>query len=265
MSKFEDMLAFAETMKPLDTTPDQDMKKLFPEASIDDTYRVQFALMKKRAAAGDRIVGYKASAVRGAAAKQRPGVPVPTIGTLLASHLCGDGDTIPIESRVGKEQIEPEIMVVLKKDLVGPGVTPMDVLAATEAFFPSIETAPLRAGFHDLKWSHHHIIVNMKTTGKIVLGTEGVSPRGMDVRLEGIVGSIDGVVHGSATAIQVMGSPLNVVSAIANKLAEFEIELKAGMMVQTGSIIDPMLANRGDREALVEFTRIGSVRIRFAQ
>ena len=83
ITKFDEMLAFAETMKPLDTTPDQDLKKLFPDASIEDTYRVQFALMTKRAEAGDKIVGYKASAVRGAAAKQRPGVPVPTIGTLL--------------------------------------------------------------------------------------------------------------------------------------------------------------------------------------
>lgn len=249
----------------LDLTPDQDVKKVFPDLTIDDTYRIQFALMQRKVAAGDAIVGYKASAVRGAAAKQRPGVPVPSIGTLLRSHMRNDGDTVTIDSPIGIDSIEPEILVLLKRDLAGPGVTAMDVIAATECLYPSIEIAPLRAGFHELKWSHHHIIVNMKGTGTVVVGHQAVSPKNIDLRLEGLVGSIDGVVHGTATAATVMGSPWNVVAAIANKLADFEMVLKAGEVIQTGSVINPMQAKRGDREALVEFTRVGNCRVRFAQ
>jgi 2-keto-4-pentenoate hydratase len=222
--------------------------------------------MKKRVAEGDSIVGYKASAVRGDAARQRPGVPVPSIGTLLRSQLRSDGDTVPIDAKEGIDFVEPEVLVLLKRDLTGPGVSPMDVLAATEAFFPSIEIAPMPPGFRELKWSHNHIIVDMKRTGSVVIGHQGVSPDGIDLRLEGIVGRLDGEVKGSATACTVMGSPLNVVAAIANDLARFEMGLKAGQIIQTGSIIEPMQAKRGvTREALVEFTRIGSVKIRFSQ
>lgn len=264
MANFEEMLAVVERMKPLEITPDQDIKKLYPDVTIDDVYRLQFALMQKRVAAGDTIVGYKASAVRRNASKQRPGVPVPSIGTFLRSQWRNDGDVVEIESTIGIDLIEPEVLVLLKKDLEGPGVTPMDVLAATEAYFPSIEVAPLRAGIAERAWSDHHIIVNMKINGSVVVGSEGVSPKNLDIRLEGVVGSIDGVVHGSATAVEVMGSPLNVVAAVANDLARFEIGLKAGMVVQTGSIIDPMHAKKGHREALAQFTRLGSCRVCFA-
>src|SRR5262245_30650454 len=42
---FRKQVDFAERMT-LDLTPDQDVKKVFPDLTIDDTYRIQFALMQ---------------------------------------------------------------------------------------------------------------------------------------------------------------------------------------------------------------------------
>ena len=62
----------------------------------------------------------------------------------------------------------------------------------------------------------------------------------------------------SATAVEVLGHPINAVVYLSNKLAEFGLGLKAGMMVQTGSIVPNFVVVPGDHVHL-GFTRLGEI------
>ena len=63
--------------------------------------------------------------------------------------------------------------------------------------------------------------------------------------------------------MEVLGDPINVVVEIANILARYDAKLEAGMIVMTGSIVQAVPVAPGD-SVHVEFTRLGSVRARFA-
>jgi 2-oxopent-4-enoate/cis-2-oxohex-4-enoate hydratase len=98
--------------------------------------------------------------------------------------------------------------------------------------------------------------------GGHVFGQPLTSPPGIDLRLEGVVLRVNGEVRASATAVEVLGDPLNAVVFIANKLAELGLSLKAGMVLMTGSIVPSVVVSPGD-EVQVDFTRLGQVRVRF--
>jgi 2-keto-4-pentenoate hydratase len=74
--------------------------------------------------------------------------------------------------------------------------------------------------------------------------------------------SINGVVQGSATGVEVMGNPLHAVALVANKIGAAGGTLKAGMVVMTGSLIANLPVAPGDH-LQVEFTRLGRVQARF--
>ena len=75
---------------------------------------------------------------------------------------------------------------------------------------------------------------------------------------------VNGEVRGSATAVEVLGDPVNSVVFIANKMAELGLSLEAGMILMTGSIVRSVTVRPGD-EVRAEFTRLGQVSVRFCE
>jgi 2-keto-4-pentenoate hydratase len=264
------MMSFDELLKILDRPRiDRDIAydigKLSPGITYDDAYRLQLASKKRRVAEGDRIVGHQASFTSPSVRKIYPDFPAPMIGTLLHSFLRDDGAAVDLNSESGITYIENEVGVLMKRDLEGPGVTPIQALAAIEAFFPAIEIAPVPPGGIEGKWTHFHTIAKQKAAGGYII----CSPRltsarsGIDIRTEGVIVSINGEARGSGAAVESMGSPVNVVAAVANRLGMYGERLLAGHIVMTGSISGPAQAVKGDRDALVEFSRLGKVSVRF--
>jgi 2-keto-4-pentenoate hydratase len=74
--------------------------------------------------------------------------------------------------------------------------------------------------------------------------------------------SINGVVQGSATSVEVMGNPLHAVALVVNKIGAAGGTLKAGMVLMTGSLIANLPVSPGDH-LQVECTRLGRVQARF--
>ncbi len=232
-----------------------------PTLDCDTALKVQIGLKRRREAAGDVIVGHQASFTSASAQKLVPGMPPPMVGTLLRSLMRTDGDTVTLDG--DPAYIEAEIGVLMKRDLQGPGVTPMQALAAIEAFLPAIEVAPLRPGVLEGKFSNQHLIAVQKASGGYVFtGTRLTSPSTFDPRLEGVVISIDGRARASAAGVEAMGNPLSVVAQVANRLAAAGEWLRAGQIVITGSLPPPQRLAPGEREARAEFTRLGSVSVR---
>jgi 2-keto-4-pentenoate hydratase len=230
-----------------------------PELSEQDAYRVQFGLMRRRVAEGDRIVGYKAAYTSLAIQAQR-GNGGAIVGGILASALESETRPIAIVPDA-RNAVEPEVAVVLAQDLPGPHVSAIDVMRATRMLMPAIEVAVGAPGHAER--SRQMVIATHKTAGSIIVGGPGRSPDGLDLRLEGAVMWIDGTVRGSATAVEVLGNPFESAAFIANTvLANGEV-LKAGMILMTGSIFAAIPVEAGC-DVRVDFTRLGSIGIRFA-
>ena len=240
------------------TQPYVDIIEKIPDLTWDDAYRLQFALAKRKIAKGDRLVGYKA-AYTSRAMQQDRGVAGPIIGSLMRSGSFEEGKPIKLRDSI-ETLAEPEIAVLLNRDLKGPGVTHEEALLAVEGIFPAIEIAEQTHG--GSKRSRQMGIAIHKSNGGIMLGAPMSSPRGIDLRLEGMVISINGEVRGSATGVEVLGDPLSLVAVIANKIGDYGEMLEAGMILMTGSIVTATPVKPGD-DLTVEFTRIGSLHARF--
>ncbi len=254
----EQLLDWLET-QIAGTQPAQDLLERAPELTIDDAYRLQFALMRRKSQRGDRVIGYKA-AYTTAAMQKAYGVSGPAVGTLLRSLLLHEDEPIAL-SRAGRMTLEAEVAALLGRDLVGPGVSAHDALRAVEGFLPAIEIAPPAIG--GPKRSRQMGTAVHKLTPGIVVGGTLVSPHGLDLRVEGAVVYINGQPRGSGTAVEALGNPLNVIAHIANVLGGYGEGLSAGMLVMTGSVVPAMPVKPGDR-VTVEYSRLGRVRASFA-
>ena len=230
-----------------------------PGLSPHDAYDLQFALMARRVARGDRIVGYKA-ALTSKAMQEETGIPEPLLGTLLASRVFPEGEALSLAPFL-RATLEPEIAVLLKSDLAGAAPTLPEVLAAVEGYLPAVEIGDYRT---DPKARSLQQSVACNTfNGGIVLGGPLTAPGGIDLRREGMSMTHNGEPAGSGTGVEVLGDPLRSVAFMAATLAEHGMGLKAGMILMTGSIVASIPLGPGD-EVRVDFTRLGSLNLRVA-
>lgn len=239
--------------------PWKDVLEDRPDLSEADAYRIQFALMRRRMADGDPVVGYKAAYTSAAIQAQR-GNGGPIAGAFLRSANLPEAEPVAIVPD-SRNAVEPEVAILLGADLPGPHVTPLDVRRATAALLPAIEVAVGAPGHVDR--SRHMVIATHKTAGSVIVGGPGRAPEGIDLRVEGCVLTINGKVRGSATAVEVMGDPYNAGAFIANTVLANGDMLRAGMILMTGSIIAAIPIVAGD-DVRADFTRLGSIGIRFS-
>lgn len=229
-----------------------------PALSLEDAYRIQFALAERAVQRGDRRAGYKA-ALTSKAMQAHVGVNEPFLGTLLHSRFFAADAPIAL-GRFLQPTLEPEIAVLLARDLAGPGVTEVDALAALAGYFPAVELGDYRT---DPSARSRQMTLACNTfNGGTVLGAPLTAPAGLELRLEGMVLTHNARVVASAAAVEVLGDPLRSVAFMANKLAEFGGSLRAGMVLLTGSIVKSIPIAPGD-DVRVEFTRLGALHLRF--
>ena len=217
---------------------------------------MQFAVMKRRHEAGDATIGYKA-AYTSAVMRRSFGIPEPVVGHLSRSGCFADGELVKIEPV--RTIVEAEVAVILKDDLQGPNVTRLDIIRAAAGYFAGIEIALMP----EQKRSRQMGIAMHKTGGGIVIGTTMIAPAEADLRLEGSVLSVNGKPQGSGTGVEVLGDPLNAAAMIANKALRYGGEVKRGMILLTGSIMESVRVSPGDN-VLAEFTTLGRVGFRCA-
>ncbi len=227
-----------------------------PELTAEEAYRIQFALMR-RLAPKHGIVGYKA-AYTSKVQQQAYGMTEPMIGTLLRSGLFPE--EVPLRLIEGSRTVvEPEVAVVLERDVRGPGITALALPAAIAGYLPAIEiaVAPQKGRSKQMGIALH------KVTGGIVVGQQITRPANLDLALEGVIAGINGEHVASGTGVEVLGNPLNAVAFIANKLAEFDMALPAGSIIMTGSVVAGFPVKSGD-DVSIAFTHLGHLDVRFA-
>jgi len=215
-----------------------------PAITIDDAYRIQLAIVaRKLERERVRHVGKKIG-VTSEVVQKMLAVDQPDFGHLTSEMWLRDGDTAPI-ARLIQPRAEGEIAFVLKKDLRGPGLTPADVLAATDCVKACFEIVDSR--IRDWKIKIQDTVADNASSGMLVVSEGGVTPSKVDLlgcrmRLEK-----NGEVVGTGTGAASMGSPVIAMTWLVNTLGERGIVLGAGEIVLSGSLGPLVPAARGDR------------------
>ena len=106
--------------------------------TIEDAYHISLQMVERRVAAGERIIGKKIG-VTSAAVQNMLNVHQPDFGYLTDSMVYSSGAEMPISEQLIAPKAEGEIAFILKRDLIGPGISNADVLRATECVMPCFE------------------------------------------------------------------------------------------------------------------------------
>lgn len=255
MQQLADRLLAAERTHEAITAITNECKDI----TIDEAYQVQLRVIKAKVDEKDRVVGKKIG-LTSLAMQNLLGVYEPDYGHLLSSMEVVDGGVIRLADLM-QPKVEAEVAFLLKKDLVGPGVSVSDVLRATEAVVPSLEIVDSRV--KDWKIKIQDTVADNASSARFVLGGRLTRVDDLDLSLTGLVFKKNGEVVGTAAGAAVLGHPAAAVAWLANKLAEFEITLKAGEVVLSGAFTAAVVPVAGDYfEAC--FDRLGTASVRFA-
>lgn len=239
--------------------PVHPLTEAHPEMSLELAYAVQQRMIARRREAGPRVIGKKIG-LTSKVVQDMLGVDQPDFGYLLSDMVCSDGDAIPAGALIAP-RIEGEIAFVLRHTLTGPGITSADVLRATEFVAPCFEVVDSR--IRDWKIRIQDTVADNASAGMFVLGGTVADPRDVDLALCGMVLERNGEVVATGAGAAALGSPVNAVAWLANRLGQLGIALEAGEVILSGSLAAMLPARPGDSFRCT-IGGIGSVSTRFA-
>lgn len=233
---------------------------LLPE-NISEAYDVQDAYQGALSAEFGAVAGYKI-AYTTTALQQSSGISEPVAGVILSNNVRHSPAVLNSADFV-QPGIECEVGVRLGRDLSASGA-PYDrdgVSEAVESVTTAFEVVDnRRTQGQDTQTQLLTTIASNILNAGIVLGEPVADWRG--IHLAGCRGymEINGELVGEGMGSDVMGHPLEPLAWLANNLASRGQELKAGMVVITGSIVSPKWLKPGD-SALIEIEGLGKAEL----
>ena len=228
------------------------------EITVDEAYYIQLENIKKKLSEGQKIVGKKIG-LTSVAVQKMLGVDEPDYGHLLDSMVVENGGTIDCKTML-QPKVEGEIAFVLKKDLKGPNVTAVDVIQATDYIVPALEIVDSRV--QDWKIKLQDTVADNASSGLYVLGGKPTKIEDVDLELIGMVLSQNGEMVNTGVGAAALGNPATCVAWLANRLADYDISLKAGEVILSGALSGMVVAKPGDTFT-ARFAHLGQVSVNF--
>jgi len=228
------------------------------DITIEDAYHIQQRMLSRRLEKGEKVVGKKIG-VTSAAVMNMLGVHQPDFGYLLDGMVYNEGESIPMDTLI-QPKAEGEIAFLMKKDLMGPGVTAADVLAATAGVMACFEIVDSR--ITDWKIKIQDTVADNASCGVFVLGDKLVDISQVDLALCGMVLEKNGEIVVTGAGAATMGHPVNAMVWLANTLGRLGIPLKAGDIVLSGAMGVMVPVQKGD-SLRVTIGGIGGCSVRF--
>ncbi|WP_369856667.1 2-oxopent-4-enoate hydratase [Candidatus Thalassolituus haligoni] len=218
------------------------LSKRYSDISMDDAYQIQTLFVDAMKAGKHQVIGKKVG-VTSQAVMDLLGVYQPDFGYLLDNMCAQNRQAIQLDTLI-QPKAEGEIAFVLKDDLMGPGITNADVLAATRGVMPCFEIVDSR--ITDWKIAITDTVADNASCGLFVLGDQLTSAEGLDLALAGMVLEKNGQIVATGAGAAALGSPVNAVTWLANTLGQFGIPLKAGEVILSGSLATMVPVQPGD-------------------
>src|SRR5690606_31937160 len=123
-------------------------------------------------------------------------------------------------------KVESELAFVLKEDIKGPHITPLDVLLAIDYIVPAFEIIDSRIA--DWRIRFEDTVSDNGSSGLVVLGDQRLSIYDIDLTTIGLNTYQNGELIEMGTGSNVLGNPVNSAVWLANALQQFNVPLLAG-------------------------------------
>ena len=213
-----------------------------PALTIDDAYAISLDALARRRRDGERVIGKKIG-VTSKAVQDMLGVHQPDFG-FLTDRMLVEGDIDIAAHGLIQPRAEAEIAFILKSALNGPGVTPEQVIDATEAIAPCFEIVDSR--IQDWKIGIIDTIADNASCGVFVLGEARADPRNFDLPGLKVTVTKNGAPLSEGYGSAVQGDPAQAVAWLANTLGAYGVTLDAGDVILSGSLVPLEDARPGD-------------------
>src|SRR5215469_13739854 len=233
------------------------LSKTWPDITLDDSYAISTEVMKRKVAAGAKLIGHKVG-LTSKAMQRSSQIDEPDYGHLLDSMMIADGAKIPHENFcIPRGEIE--LAFILGSPWKGPGVGLPEVLRATEYVVPAIEIVDAR--IRDQRKIFDTVADNGAAAG-IVIGGRPVGPMDVDLRWVGGIMYRNSEIEETGVAAGVLGHPALGVAWLANKLGPHGVALEVGHLVLAGSFTRVVHARKGDT-LHADFGTLGGIAVQF--
>ena len=227
--------------------------------TIEDAYRVAMEFLNARLKGGERVIGKKIG-VTSKPVQRMLDVYRPDFGYITDAMIVPAGEAVAISRLLIQPRAEAEIAFVMRSDLMGPGITTAQVLTAVDFALPCFEIVDSR--IRDWKIRIEDTVADNASCGLVVLGTQAVDPRSIDLAAVGCVVEKNGEVISTGAGAAALGSPINALAWLANTLGAFGTPLRAGEIVLSGSLVPLEPVKPGD-VMHTGIDRIGTLSARF--
>jgi 2-keto-4-pentenoate hydratase len=230
----------------------------YPNIEPPDAYRIQLALIEMKKAAGAKVVGKKIGLTSKAMQKMLS-VDQPDYGHILDHMVLQDGAAFAVRELI-QPKIEPEIAFILDENLEGPGITPIQVLAATRFVIPALEIIDSRIEGWKIRLCD--TIADNASSARVVLGGSPKRIDQVDLKLVGMVLEKNGEIIQTGAGGAVLGHPAAAVAWLANAIGQFGVSLEAGEIIMPGALCAASDVSPGDL-LQASFDGLGTVSVRF--
>jgi 2-oxo-3-hexenedioate decarboxylase len=223
---------------------------------LAEAYDIQHALIARRVARGERVVGTKLGFTSKAKMAQM-GVSEVIVGQLTdAMRVPADGEVAL--DRFIHPRIEPEVAFRLARD-VDPADPGADVTAAVDAIAPALEIIDSR--YRDFRFDLPGVVADNTSAAAFVIGTW--LPIDADVRSlpdHAVELVVDGKVAERGSTADILGHPANALSELTAMARKYGFGLPAGQIVLAGAATAAVPFGPSAVEARVH--GLGSVSVR---
>jgi 2-oxo-hept-3-ene-1,7-dioate hydratase len=236
----------------------------YPDMTLDDAYAVQAEFVGLKRSTGRLPIGWKIGLTSRAMQEQLK-ISTPDSGVLLDDMLFADETTVPKNLFI-QPRVEAEIAFLIANDLSGATTTRAQVLAATGHVAPALEILDTRILRSDPATGRTRIITdtvsdNAANAG-IVLGMQRHTVDATDLRWVGAIVKRNDVVEETGLGAGVLDDPVTGILWLVQRLARYDLGLKAGDIVLSGSFVRAIEAPPGSRFQ-ADFGTFGHVSINF--
>jgi 2-keto-4-pentenoate hydratase len=229
----------------------------YPGMDIADAYAIQQVNLRRRLNSGATLAGHKIG-LTSEPMQTLLGVDEPDFGYILEDMVVPNRSAVPCD-RFCAPRVEPEVAFLLRDPLRGPGVTPADVRAATEAVAVALEIVDSRIA--DWKLTLRDTVADNASSGAVVLGP-WVPVDGLDLPSARASLQLNGTEIDSGLGSAVLGDPAAAVAWLANALAPFGTDILPGQFIMSGSFTTAAFVHCGDT-ASATISGLGRVSLSF--
>lgn len=199
--------------------------------ALAEAYAIQHAVLARRGARGERLVGTKLGFTSEAKMAQM-GVSEIIVGQLTDAMRIADGADAAL-ARFIHPRIEPEVAFRLARD-VDPDDPAADIASNVDAVAPALEIIDSR--YRDFRFSLPDVVADNTSAAAFVVGTwQAIGALVEDLPEAAVELLVDGSVAEKGSTSDILGHPVNALRALVPMARKYGFPLPAGQIILAGA------------------------------